>query len=222
MTYAPLSIAFITTLQLIPMFQCCFDVKSTEEIVESCPRNQTMWNEAATRKNCSLFNLNCTSSNHEYHCLANHFLNATYEVCAEPALIFNGWCAEYNEGGKIVQGNYNTNCKIFNKTACPSRYYSDEAYKYHECYDLVVRASPQPLPRTPSTTSGYNTTPIVFHPTEGQENKRPVLYWTLIGLGIIIPAINFSFLLLCLFYWDRKKSSKENTTVVSDEEEHCL
>lgn len=67
----------------------CNISKPTIRYVTSCPKDELSWKEAAKRKNCNTLanvavNMGCVknASDFVYHCVINHWLNATLEVCA--------------------------------------------------------------------------------------------------------------------------------------------
>ncbi|XP_062604833.1 uncharacterized protein LOC134266628 [Saccostrea cucullata] len=111
----------------------------TISYVSYCPKSQEEWENAAERKNCESIAViqNCTDrSRFQYHCLMNHWKNATLEVCT-PIFYLQGYCAEYNIQMKQVAEIYDEGfeCLKFNGThKCPRRYPSNEAYKYQRCY----------------------------------------------------------------------------------------
>ncbi|XP_061195703.1 uncharacterized protein LOC133203924 [Saccostrea echinata] len=139
---SPLMGLVIMFISLKP-HECCEASRSSAEVVEFCPENERDWNEAALRKNCPSISQACRTSSLAYHCVPNHFLNVTIEVCAVPKFIVNGRCTEYNEGGGVIQANQNTNCGVFIENTCPLRYRSTDTYKYSDCYKLVVRPTSQ-------------------------------------------------------------------------------
>lgn len=66
----------------------CEASRATLEYVDRCPKDETEWQKAASKKDCSAVRQNCTSSdNFVYHCLINAWENATVEVCATRVLI---------------------------------------------------------------------------------------------------------------------------------------
>ncbi|XP_056014187.1 uncharacterized protein LOC125677708 isoform X2 [Ostrea edulis] len=117
----------------------CRASTATISYVSSCPKNKEEWGKASRLKNCESIAViqNCTAPVHfQYHCLMNHWRNATLEVCA-PIFYIQGYCAEYNTQTKQVVENYNEGfeCLTFPESQkCPTRYASNEAYKYQACY----------------------------------------------------------------------------------------
>ncbi|XP_056016771.1 uncharacterized protein LOC130053483 [Ostrea edulis] len=113
----------------------CPEVQDSIEIIARCPRDEAEWFTAGKRKNCSKATKYCKDER-VYHCVPNHYLNETVEVCAPWKLIVFGYCVEYNFLGRRVQENYNTNCTQF-AVPCPLYYASNEVYKYQGCYELI-------------------------------------------------------------------------------------
>lgn len=107
----------------------CDESAETAKIVKSCPQNINEWNKAAKIKACEQMSHSCSSF--VYHCVINAWGNETIEVCAPRVRIVGNVCAEYNYGGRRIQGNRNVHCE-----QCPS-YLSNESYKYQECYEYV-------------------------------------------------------------------------------------
>ncbi|XP_062577803.1 uncharacterized protein LOC134239648, partial [Saccostrea cucullata] len=129
----------VVLIQIIDTVLSCPASMPTISYVSHCPTSQEEWTKAAERKNCESIAViqNCTDrSKFQYHCLMNHWKNATLEVCA-PIFYLQGYCAEYNIQMKQVAEIYDEGfeCLKFNGTQkCPRRYLSNEAYKYQRCY----------------------------------------------------------------------------------------
>lgn len=210
----------ILVLSVIKICICCDSAKSSAVSVEACPRTETEWNIAAQKKNCSLIPQNCSSIPLVYHCLPNHFLNATYEVCAAAKFIFNGRCTEYNVGGGVVQGNFLTNCKDFNESACPSRYRSTETFLYQGCYQLVVRTLDQSTTQNSSSffENNYSSLPSTSTiPPSTDVNHNGDSNVTLIAVSVtitvLILAVFASVLSFAIFaYRRRRKQNQEKET----------
>ncbi|XP_056014125.1 uncharacterized protein LOC125645871 isoform X3 [Ostrea edulis] len=117
----------------------CRASTATISYVSSCPKNKEELEKASRLKNCESIAViqNCTAPvKFQYHCLMNHWRNATLEVCA-PIFYLQGYCAEYNTRVKQVVENYDDGfeCLTFPESQrCPTRYASNEAYKYQACY----------------------------------------------------------------------------------------
>ncbi|XP_062617129.1 uncharacterized protein LOC134278839 isoform X2 [Saccostrea cucullata] len=120
----------------------CQMIQETIKYVPTCPHNKNEWFLAAENKNCSQYSKGCKEKL-VYHCVPNHYENATLEVCVPVTLIVFGHCLEYSFLGKRVQANHNTECKT-----CPIFYKSNEAYKYKECYNISETTT-----TTPTTTA---------------------------------------------------------------------
>ncbi|XP_052708340.1 uncharacterized protein LOC128183394 [Crassostrea angulata] len=111
----------------------CNDSAATAKQVKSCPQNHKEWNKAAAMKGCERMTYSCSSF--EYHCVINAWGNETIEVCAPRLNIVGNACAEYNQGGTRIQRNEIVPCKN-----CPPFYFSNESFKYQECYEHVKNA----------------------------------------------------------------------------------
>lgn len=111
----------------------CDESAATAKKVKSCPQNHMEWSKAAARKGCEKMAHSCLSF--EYHCVINAWGNETIEVCAPKLQIVGNNCAEYSQGGKRIQRNGNVPCKN-----CSSHYFSNESFKYQECYEHVKNA----------------------------------------------------------------------------------
>eukprot|EP00105_Crassostrea_gigas_P040641 XP_019924789.1 PREDICTED: uncharacterized protein LOC109619361 [Crassostrea gigas] len=66
--------------------------KSAETVcrVQKCPANQTEWDKAARRKDCSEIQKYDNCAKVEYHCLVNEFRNETIEVCTSLEALYKG------------------------------------------------------------------------------------------------------------------------------------
>lgn len=120
-------------------FELCNEAINDIKIVESCPTSKEKRDKAAIKKNCTgLAELrNCTNAKNQlqYHCVINAYMNETLEVCAPTRFIF-GFCTEFNDVGKVIQGHYDARCNSkFPK--CDPIYSSVYAYKFPDCYELV-------------------------------------------------------------------------------------
>ncbi|XP_052710893.1 uncharacterized protein LOC128185306, partial [Crassostrea angulata] len=117
----------------------CQEAVNSVTVVKYCPTSITEWGVAARRKNCSSIasKQNCSpSEKFQYHCVINGYRNETLEVCAPTRIIF-GHCAEFNVDGGVIQDQIFTPCKdTFPK--CDQFYRSVTAYKYPDCYKLVL------------------------------------------------------------------------------------
>ncbi|XP_062573309.1 uncharacterized protein LOC134235198 [Saccostrea cucullata] len=208
--------------------ECCEASISSADVVEYCPENERDWNQAALRKNCSSLSQDCSTSSLVYHCVPNHFLNVTIEVCAVPKFIVNGRCTEYNEGGGVIQANQNTDCGVFTENTCPLRYKSTDTYKYRDCYQLVVRSTGQSsteernliltssLSYSISSTTVPITTSVRFVNNE-RDIRLPLasgIVFSLVLIALIMIAI-----VLCVRRGMCRKTFKKQRNR-SDTEEH--
>ncbi|XP_062615250.1 uncharacterized protein LOC134276984 [Saccostrea cucullata] len=200
--------------------ECCEVTRSSADVVEYCPENESDWNQAALRKNCSSLSQDCSSSALVYHCVPNHFLNVTIEVCAVPKFIVNGRCTEYNEGGGVIQANQNTDCSVFTENTCPLRYRSTDTYKYRDCYQLVVRSTgPSNTEDKNLITSSLNyslssTTVPITTSVRFVNNERNIPLPLV--LGVVIPLVLIALIViaivLCLRWGMCRKTFKKQRT----------
>lgn len=101
-------------------------------MVDVCPQNQTEWQEASRRLNCSD---DAKSPKNKYHCLPVHNLTSLLEFCyskPSPQVVI-GLCMTY------VQENNNLksyNCTTFDD-GCPDMFHqSKETYKFPKCTEI--------------------------------------------------------------------------------------
>jgi hypothetical protein len=62
----------------------------TVSYVNSCPSNESLWQNRAIMKNCSVHKELCDNKALEYHCLVTGYQNETIEVCAPKTRLVNG------------------------------------------------------------------------------------------------------------------------------------
>lgn len=106
----------------------CPEPSETVKFVDSCPESAEKLEEAAIRFNCQKYK--CPTS-FVYHCVMNSNRTKTIELCAPKTYILGYVCVEYNFKGGIVQRNRNAKCY-----SCPETYFSNEVFKYTECFEI--------------------------------------------------------------------------------------
>ncbi|XP_061195649.1 uncharacterized protein LOC133203866 isoform X2 [Saccostrea echinata] len=196
----------------------CPETKDTVNYVRSCPLSLSELEQARRLKNCSSFPQNCTSSRlFLYHCLPNHYLNSFVEVCSVAVDIIYGHCAEYNEGGGVIQENYQTDCTKFPKP-CPIESYSSvDTYKYADCFNIT----PKEIPHTTDISRGEEPVPknITEFPTNNDSNSNFELQRDLaITFGVVLPLLSLILIMLTYVWIDRKKNtSKEGLPLCQDD-----
>ncbi|XP_061192232.1 uncharacterized protein LOC133200459 isoform X1 [Saccostrea echinata] len=188
----------------------CKESKETAKRVESCPRSEQEWEEAASRKGCQNISHSCSSF--EYHCVLNAWKNETIEVCAPIQTIVGNVCAEYSFGGSRIQRNGYAGCQ-----ECPAFFFSNESYKYTECYDLVNKTGETSKPIVITTPSTLKITAITdskeFITPSGQEGastdpdsdsdlNTKIIIPICVGIASLIVVI-----LICVVYRSRKECS---------------
>lgn len=123
----------------------CKESVDSVTVVTFCPKSKEEWDIAARKKNCSKIATQQTCAAAEklkYHCVINGYRNALLEVCAPERLIL-GHCTEFNVIGGVIQDHLTAPCNNSSFPKCDRFYYSTEAYKYPDCYNLVNRTSTQ-------------------------------------------------------------------------------
>lgn len=114
----------------------CPESISTVSFVSRCPSNAMEWSSAARRKSCNDIGKvqTCTtnSDNFAYHCVLNKEATMLLELCA-PVHFMNGYCARFSEVDKRIINDPRLDCTKFDPP-CPSRFPSNESYKYQMCY----------------------------------------------------------------------------------------
>ncbi|XP_065928320.1 uncharacterized protein [Magallana gigas] len=114
----------------------CPESISTVSIVSRCPSNAMEWSSAARRKSCNDIGKvqTCTtkSDTFAYHCVLNKEATMLLELCA-PVLFMNGYCARFSEVDKRIINDPRLDCTKFDPP-CPSRFPSNESFKYQMCY----------------------------------------------------------------------------------------
>lgn len=218
----------VLLLILFCVIKVCICAKScaqslmTKQYVSSCPQTKTAWDEAAARKNCSAVKQSCTSpDNFVYHCLANSYQSKLIEVCGVRTPITFPVCAEYNEGGNLVQENHFTDCSGYNPP-CPNRYPSTDAYKYPGCYiitqEVTTETTISKTTTTTTATTNINQSTKAVMTTEKSEQDHTMSLHTespmpafdmylpysqlflsvIVSAGIVIPFISIiSVVLIC-------------------------
>lgn len=113
----------------------CPESIPTVSIVSRCPSNAMEWKSASERKKCDFLGKiqNCTQAeNFVYHCVLNKDTTELLELCA-PLWFMAGYCARFSEVNKRIINDPGLDCTKFDPP-CPSRFPSNESYKYQACY----------------------------------------------------------------------------------------
>ncbi|XP_062589163.1 uncharacterized protein LOC134250842 isoform X1 [Saccostrea cucullata] len=218
----------ITFLLLVLLFQVvstqlilsCPETKDTVKYVSSCPLNMADVDQASRAKNCSSFPQNCTSLDlFKYHCLPNHYLDKFVEVCGVAVDIIYGHCAEYNEGGGVIQENYQTDCTKFSKP-CPIESYSSvDTYKYADCFNITTKEIPS------TTEKNGRDEPAPQNNTESPKNNDPnsnfhsSMRVLAIILGIVSPLFSLSLIIFICCRIHQKTNAKKTYKSVSGQGE---
>lgn len=187
-----LKLLFLSVLELYVFGNnsTCENVTQVEN-VNACPSTEQGWRMAEVMKNCSSKVPSCHNvESWRYHCLRNHWLNETVQMCGRPQKINGYSCAEYNSGGDVIQANYEARCKQ-STPPCPFQYPSDEVYKYTVCMETKIEE--------PSKTQNPSTTLSTLDPNEDKSpylRKLPFL---------MMVAILIFFVLFCVIFRMHKK-----------------
>lgn len=195
-------ILLVLVLLQYQMCECgnryCEEAVDSLEIVTSCPTSKIEWEIAAGKKNCEkkASRQKCVSvEKFRYHCVINGFKNEMVEVCAPSRVIF-GHCVEFNVHGGVIQDQMSTPCNnTFPK--CDSIYNSSDAYKYPDCYKLVIDGE------VSSTTPNFTTKlPSTFTritseaPDFVQEQINKEYTWIIIAAVLLVVGISIIFVTL--------------------------
>ncbi|XP_078320242.1 uncharacterized protein LOC111112615 [Crassostrea virginica] len=100
--------------------------------VRDCPRDETEWQKASNRLNCTS---DFRNTKNKYHCLPADNLTTLLEFCYNRTRtqVVKGQCMVLVERKHIVN---NYDCSMF-KEGCPNTFYfSDEMYKYPACFEI--------------------------------------------------------------------------------------
>ncbi|XP_048727972.2 uncharacterized protein LOC125645962 isoform X2 [Ostrea edulis] len=209
----------IVNMVLYVQGRSCNISKPTIRYVTSCPKDELSWKEAAKRKNCNTLanvavNMGCVknSSDFVYHCVINHWLNATLEVCAATRYI-QAYCVDYNTVSERITENYDASCASFTPP-CPSRYISTDAYKYQGCYNIATRTTVLDTTKSDIPFSITQITPTTEDDSLPIQSVIPIVV-------LIIFAVVFCATTLLLVRWikrlhQQKDSSKERSQTQSE------
>lgn len=149
----------------------------TVSSVSACPSNNIEWVSAAKRKSCNdLAKIqNCTNAdNFVYHCVLNEKATMLLEVCA-PAYYLTGYCARFSEVYKSIINDPGLDCTKFDPP-CPSRFQSNESFRYQLCYQ---------------NTTGFSIPDEPLHP-----KQHDVSYLLSSGLLVMFAFIDVTLFLL--------------------------
>lgn len=182
----------------------CQEAVNSVEIVESCPSSKAEWDDAARRKDCGRLasKQNCTTAEKFlYHCVINGLGNKLLEVCGPRRIIF-GHCVEFNVLGGVIQDQHSAPCNAtFPK--CDDHYYSSDAYKYPDCYELVSNSDSIHVSRTTAAESTHTDISIstATGPTPTDEPSSLPGIIILFCIPLYIGAVLY-------FVWFRSKRGK--------------
>lgn len=202
---------FLFLVAAILLIQCCGGANYCQEavdsvkIVEFCPTSKAEWDNAARMKNCDekALKQNCsTVDRFVYHCVINGYRNVTLEVCAPTRIIF-GHCVEFNVGGGVIQDQLSASCNE-HYPKCDAYYLSSNAYKYSDCYNLVVKRD------TYQSTTTKDASIVTI------DLKKPESTYLLIGLVAIVTLI---IIVVAVILIRRRQRQTERSTTVEEKVE---
>lgn len=202
---------FARLILLSSAFNMCPESISTVSIVSRCPSNAMEWSLAARRKSCNDIGKvqTCTTNsvNFAYHCVLNKEATMLLEVCA-PVHFMNGYCARFSEVDKRIVNDPRLDCSKFNPP-CPSRFPSNESYKYQTCYKSEKFEGVKRFDQQKN-----ESTPIISTVLLANFVCISILLVTIVLLGYKIGWIHFN----CPNR--NKKDSKAQKNETKDEEEN--
>ncbi|XP_062576057.1 uncharacterized protein LOC134237932 [Saccostrea cucullata] len=136
----------ISTILLSSLGLSCPVTVPTVSYVSRCPSNETEWESAAQQKQCNkLATLqSCTETEKfVYHCVLNKDGTKYLEVCAQ-SWFMSGFCARFSVADGRIINDPGLDCTKFS-TPCPSRFLSNESFKYQGCYDYLQQSTPSKI-----------------------------------------------------------------------------
>ncbi|XP_062609420.1 uncharacterized protein LOC134271191 [Saccostrea cucullata] len=207
---------FFVDMTMYVLSKNCTISTATVQYVSACPKDELTWKKAAKTKDCeSLANFavskGCVNnpSDFVYHCVINHWRNATLEVCA-PTRYMQSFCVDFDTELARITENYKANCSLF-KPPCPSRYISTDAYKYQNCYDIVKYRTTVTTDVTTKTTTAV--TAIHQMPTKDEPFQA---YVVLIGAALIVCVVFILAAILVLVFYCRIQKLKKRIHDLSE------
>lgn len=120
----------------------CPESVPTVSVVPRCPSNAKEWISAAKQKSCNELGQIQTCTNPDkfvYHCVLNKQATQLLEVCA-PTWFLTGYCARFSEEDKQIINDPGRDCTRFDPP-CPTRFLSNESFKYQTCYQEIGQKS---------------------------------------------------------------------------------
>uniref|UniRef100_A0A8W8NVR8 Uncharacterized protein n=1 Tax=Magallana gigas TaxID=29159 RepID=A0A8W8NVR8_MAGGI len=126
---------FAITSLVLGIEENCYARTTTEVYsakVDVCPQNQTEWQEASRRLNCSD---DAKSPVNKYHCLPVHNLTSLLEFCysGHRPQVVKGLCLTYVQE---INNLDSYNCTTFDDGCPDTLYHSDETYKFPKCTEI--------------------------------------------------------------------------------------
>ncbi|XP_056003162.1 uncharacterized protein LOC130049470 [Ostrea edulis] len=196
-------------------------VPSTERIIGETsiiPRNDQEYKEQTKNITC---NDTCDNGEVQWpHYVPSSTGNVTYIVCACKRPV-QGYCLEYNEGGKIIQPNNAEICTTYKLSPCKPVYNSTDSYLLFQCFERIAKM-PTPIQLVEKLINCknqiYNITREATAPQlprddscSQQNAKIKELEDDTIVLGVVVGVlvVGFSIVCVCLCLTKRSKSVEE-------------
>ncbi|XP_034334941.2 uncharacterized protein [Magallana gigas] len=159
--------ACLTLMVSASISMMCPESIPTVSIVPRCPSNAMEWKLAAEKKKCDVLGKiqNCTEDDKfMYHCVLNRDATMLLEVCA-PMHYMSGYCARFSERHKRIINDPGLDCTKFD-SPCPTRFQSNESYKYQACYSIIpklINSSPEYHHQENQTEKDNSTAAIIVN-----------------------------------------------------------
>ncbi|XP_052711593.1 uncharacterized protein LOC128185925 isoform X1 [Crassostrea angulata] len=178
--------ACLTLMVSASISMMCPESIPTVSIVPRCPSDAMEWKLAAERKKCDVLGKiqNCTEEDKfMYHCVLNRDATMLLEVCA-PMHYMSGYCARFSELHKRIINDPALDCAKFDPP-CPTRFQSNESYKYQACYSIIPKL--------------INSSPAYHHQenqTEKDTSTDAIIVNTFLAIFVIITVALIILLLV--------------------------
>nr|XP_022305939.1 uncharacterized protein LOC111112615 isoform X2 [Crassostrea virginica] len=181
--------------------------------VRDCPRDETQWQKASNRLNCTS---DVRSTMNKYHCLPADNRTTLLEFCYNRTRtqVVEGQCMVLVERKHIVN---NYDCSMF-KEGCPNiRYFSDQMYKFPACFEIdplqhcyKAEVTCQPttwsvivlLDTTQSTL--LNKTSNAATPDTHDREINPLVIILPVSCGLVLVIAVFMTIVAWKKWWRRK------------------
>lgn len=171
--------------------------------VDVCPNNETEWQKASKRLNCTDI---ASNTKNRYHCLPVRNLTTLMEFCYNKTrpLVTSGGCMTYVPESNAM---YKLNCSTFGY-GCPDiHYFSDEIYAFPKCSNI------NPITRCYVADSFCPLTPAIEGKTTASE------FLSIISV-LYVLIILFVAGIVGLILYKNRKGKKEDGKTKDGEKKH--